>query len=88
MPTYALARKRRQRQLYRLPLAHIMVHVGEKFVLSAPSRGLRFNVNDDGIGQGLMCHVFAILFENVEDGKRDTDVFNLCAKLGRHGSSV
>ena len=88
MPTYALARKCRQRQLYWLPLAHMMVYVGEKLVLPAPSRGLRFSVNDDGIGQGFMCHVFAILLENVEDGKGDTDVFNICAELGRHGSSV
>ena len=88
MSTYALARKRRQRQLYWLPLAHMMVYVGEKLVFPAPCRELQFSINDDGTRRGFTCHVFAKLFENVEDGKGDTNVFNLYAELERHGSSV
>ena len=81
MSTYALARKRRQRQLYRLPLAHMMVYVGEKVVFPAPGRELQFSVNDDGTRRGFPRHVFAEFFENVEDGEGDTDVFDLDAEL-------
>ena len=66
----------------------MMVYVGEKLVLPAPCRELRFSVDDDGTRRGFTCHVFAILLENVKDGKRDTDVIKLGAELERHGSSV
>ena len=66
----------------------MVVYIGEKLVLPAPCVGLRFGVDDDGTRRVFTRHVFAILLENVKDGKGDTDVFNLCAELGGHGSSV
>ena len=66
----------------------MMAHVGEKLVLSAPCPRWYFSVINDGTRLDFMCRVFAILLENVEDGKGDTDVVSFCAELGRHGSNV